>query len=140
VIKPAPGKRRCKCRNEIRQREIAPGMFLQISEQEILFCEDGEPEIDGEPGDLKFKIQTTRHKRFRREGSDLHATTTISLLESLVDFKKNFCHLDNHLVSGPRGSPSRNRSGSSKARACHCTRAPRKETSTSLSMWSSLKA
>ncbi|CAO2203433.1 unnamed protein product [Urochloa humidicola] len=100
VIKPAPGKRQCKCRNEIRQREIAPGMFYQISEpvcgtcpnvkyvregdliivdiekgmqdgQEILFNEDGEPKIDGEPGDLKFKIRKTRHERLKREGSDL---------------------------------------------------------------------
>ncbi|PUZ56646.1 hypothetical protein GQ55_5G343100 [Panicum hallii var. hallii] len=127
VIKPAPGKRRCKCRNEIRQREIAPGTFFQISEQvcescpnvkyvregdfinvdiekgmqdgqEILFYEDGEPKIDGEPGDLKFKIRTARHERFRREGNDLHATATISLLEALVGFKKNFNHLDNHSV------------------------------------------
>lgn len=56
--------------------------------QEILFYEDGEPKIDGEPGDLKFKIRTTRHERFRREGNDLHATATISLLEALVGFKK----------------------------------------------------
>ncbi|CAL4963792.1 unnamed protein product [Urochloa decumbens] len=107
VIKPAPGNRRCKCRNEIRQREIAPGMFYQISEpvcetcpnvkyvrecdfiivdiekgmqdgQEILFNEDGEPKIDGEPGDLK--------------------------LEALIGFKKNFNHLDNHSVEiGTKG-------------------------------------
>ncbi|CAL4976462.1 unnamed protein product [Urochloa decumbens] len=133
VIKPAPGNRRCKCRNEIRQREIAPGMFYQISEpvcetcpnvkyvregdfiivdiekgmqdgQEILFNEDGEPKIDGEPGDLKFKIRTTQHERFRRKGSDLHATVTISLLEALIGFKKNFNHLDNHSVEiGTKG-------------------------------------
>ncbi|TKW14291.1 hypothetical protein SEVIR_5G158800v4 [Setaria viridis] len=128
MIKQAPGKRRCKCRNEIRQREIAPGVFYQISEQvcetcpnvkyvregdsinvdiekgmpdgqEILFCEEGEPKIDGEPSDLKFKIRTTRHERFRREGNDLHAAMTIPLiLEALVGFKKNFNHLDNHSV------------------------------------------
>ncbi|OEL33857.1 DnaJ protein ERDJ3B [Dichanthelium oligosanthes] len=127
VIKPAPGKRRCKCRNEIRQREIAPRVFYQISEQvceicpnvkyvregdftnvdiekgmkdgqEILFYEDGEPKIDGEPGDLKFRIRITQHERFRREGNDLHAAAEISLLEALVGFKKNLNHLDNHSV------------------------------------------
>ncbi|CAL4956924.1 unnamed protein product [Urochloa decumbens] len=133
VIKLAPGKRQCKCRNEIHQREIAPGMFHQISEpvcetcpnvkyiregdfiivdiekgmkdgQEILFYEDGEPKIDGEPGDLKFKIRTTWHERFRRESSDLHATVTTSLFEALVGFKKNFNHLDNHSVEiGTKG-------------------------------------
>ncbi|XP_066314310.1 dnaJ protein ERDJ3B-like [Miscanthus floridulus] len=127
VIKPAPGNRRCKCRNEIRQREIAPGVFYQIRDQvcdtcpnvkyiregdfisvdiekgmqdgqEILFYEDGEPKIDGEPGDLKFKIRTAWHERFRREGNDLHTTVEISVSEALVGFEKNVKHLDNHAV------------------------------------------
>ncbi|KAG2597428.1 hypothetical protein PVAP13_5KG256600 [Panicum virgatum] len=39
VIKPAPGKRPCKCMNEIRQQEIAPGaFFFQISEQVCESC------------------------------------------------------------------------------------------------------
>ncbi|KAJ0980607.1 hypothetical protein J5N97_008862 [Dioscorea zingiberensis] len=133
VIKPAPGKRRCNCRNEVYHRQIAPGMFQQMTEQvceqcpnvkyeregdfitvdiekgmqdgeEVVFHEDGEPIIDGEPGDLKFRIHTAPHDRFRREGNDLHMTVTISLLQALVGFEKAIPHLDEHLVEiGTKG-------------------------------------
>lgn len=33
VIKPAPGKRRCNCRNEVYHKQIGPGMFQQMTEQ-----------------------------------------------------------------------------------------------------------
>ncbi|KAK1292648.1 hypothetical protein QJS10_CPB17g01148 [Acorus calamus] len=127
VLKPAPGKRRCNCRNEVYHRQIAPGMFQQMTEevceqcpnvkyvregyfitvdiekgmqdgQEVMFYEDGEPKIDGEAGDLKFKIQTAPHDRFRRDGHDLHTTVTISLVQALVGFEKTIKHLDEHLV------------------------------------------
>ncbi|KAJ1687658.1 hypothetical protein LUZ63_019048 [Rhynchospora breviuscula] len=127
VIKPAPGKRRCNCRNEVYHRQIGPGMYQQMTEQvceqcpnvkferegnfitvdiekgmqdgqEVLFYEDGEPKIDGESGDLKFRIRTAPHHRFRREGNDLHTTITISLLQALVGFEKKLEHLDGHTV------------------------------------------
>ncbi|KAG1365284.1 DnaJ protein ERDJ3B [Cocos nucifera] len=127
IIKPAPGKRRCNCRNEVYHRQIGPGMFQQMTEQvceqcpnvkferegyfvtvdiekgmqdgqELLFYEDGEPKIDGEAGDLKFRIRTAPHERFRREGNDLHTTVTISLVQALVGFERTIEHLDEHLV------------------------------------------
>ncbi|KAM5576051.1 dnaJ protein ERDJ3B [Rosa sericea] len=127
VIKPAPGKRRCNCRNEVYHRQIGPGMFQQMTEQvceqcnnvkyeregyfitvdiekgmqdgqEVVFYEDGEPIIDGEPGDLKFRIRTAPHDQFRREGNDLHTTITITLVQALVGFEKTIKHLDDHLV------------------------------------------
>ncbi|XP_039114088.1 dnaJ protein ERDJ3B-like [Dioscorea cayenensis subsp. rotundata] len=133
VIKPAPGKRRCNCRNEVYHRQVAPGMFQQMTEQvcdqcqnvkyeregyfitvdiekgmldgqEVVFYEDGEPIIDGEAGDLKFRIQTAPHDRFRREGNDLHTTVTISLIQALVGFEKTIQHLDEHVVEiGSKG-------------------------------------
>ncbi|GAV82536.1 DnaJ domain-containing protein/DnaJ_C domain-containing protein [Cephalotus follicularis] len=133
VIKQAPGKRRCNCRNEVYHRQIGPGMFQQMTEQvceecqnvkyeregyfitvdiekgmqdgqEVVFYDDGEPIIDGEPGDLKFRIRTAPHDRFRREGNDLHATVTITLLQALVGFEKTIKHLDEHLVDiGSKG-------------------------------------
>ncbi|KAG9459594.1 hypothetical protein H6P81_004102 [Aristolochia fimbriata] len=133
VLKPAPGKRRCNCRNEVYHKQIGPGMFQQMTEQvceqcpnvkferegyfltvdiekgmqdgqEVVFYEDGEPVIDGEPGDLKFRIKTAPHDRFRREGNDLHTTVTISLLQALVGFEKSIKHLDDHLVDiGTKG-------------------------------------
>ncbi|XP_057776662.1 dnaJ protein ERDJ3B-like [Salvia miltiorrhiza] len=127
VIKPAAGKRRCNCRNEVYHRQIGPGMFQQMTEevceqcpnvkferesdfitvdiekgmkdgQEVLFYEEGEPKIDGEAGDLKFHIRTAPHDRFRREGNNLHTTVTITLMQALVGFDKTIKHLDGHLV------------------------------------------
>ncbi|XP_073009336.1 dnaJ protein ERDJ3B [Typha latifolia] len=133
VIKPAPGKRRCNCRNEVYHRQIGPGMFQQMTEQvceecpnvkyeregyfvtvdiekgmqdgqEVSFYEDGEPKIDGESGDLKFRIRTAPHGHFRREGNDLHTTVTIPLLQALVGFEKTIKHLDEHMVEiGTKG-------------------------------------
>ncbi|XP_043722183.1 dnaJ protein ERDJ3B-like [Telopea speciosissima] len=127
VLKPAPGKRRCNCRNEVYHKQIGPGMFQQMTEQvceqcpnvkyeregyfitvdiekgmqdgqEVVFYEDGEPIIDGEAGDLKVRIRTAPHENFRREGNDLHTTVTITLVQALVGFDKSIKHLDEHLV------------------------------------------
>lgn len=127
ILKAAPGKRRCNCRNEVYHKQIGPGMFQQMTEQvceqcpnvkyeregyfvtvdiekgmqdgqEVVFYEDGEPVIDGEAGDLKFRIRTAPHDRFRREGNDLHTTVTITLVQALVGFEKTIKHLDEHLV------------------------------------------
>ncbi|KAE8681648.1 DnaJ protein ERDJ3B [Hibiscus syriacus] len=133
ILKPAPGKRRCNCRNEVYHKQIGPGMFQQMTEQvceqcqnvkyeregyfvtvdiekgmqdgqEVVFYEDGEPIIDGEPGDLKFRIRAAPHDRFRREGNDLHTTITITLAQALVGFEKTIKHLDDHLVDiGSKG-------------------------------------
>lgn len=133
VIKPASGKRNCNCRNEVYHRQISPGMYQQMTEQvcdkcpnvkferegysltvdiekgmkdgqEIRFYEDGEPKIDGEPGDLKFRIRTAPHDVFKREGSDLRTTVNITLVEALVGFEKTIKHLDEHLVDiGSKG-------------------------------------
>jgi len=127
VLKPASGKRKCNCKNKVSHRQVGPGMYQQYTQQvcqecpnvkfereglsvdvdiekgmqdgqEIVFYEDGEPVIDGEPGDLKFVIRTQPHSRFQRDGDNLHTTLTISLLDALVGFKKDMKHLDGHLV------------------------------------------
>lgn len=56
--------------------EIEPGMR---NGQETKFIAEGEPHIDGEPGDLIFKIKTLPHKVFERRGDDLYTNLTISL-------------------------------------------------------------
>lgn len=56
--------------------EIEPGM---TDGQEILFHAEGEPHLDGDPGDLKFKIKTAPHPLFERRGDDLYTNITISL-------------------------------------------------------------
>lgn len=95
TLAPAPGKRRCNCRQRVVTRQIGPGMYQQYTEdecdecdavklvreasevevtvepgarpgQEIRFFEEGEPEVDGDPGDLVFVVRQAPHPRFRR--------------------------------------------------------------------------
>ncbi|GJP52098.1 hypothetical protein CLOM_g11200 [Closterium sp. NIES-68] len=127
VVRAAPGKRKCNCKARMVTRQIAPGMFQQFTQeecqecpnvkyvregmpidvdiekgmkdgQEITFYEEGEPVMDGDPGDLKLVIKTRPHKQFERRGDDLHMNLTISLVDALVGFKHSITHLDNHLV------------------------------------------
>jgi DnaJ family protein B protein 11 len=51
------------------------------------------------PGDLIFVVHQQPHPTFQRQGDDLHVHFTISLLESLVGFKKTLEHLDGHVVT-----------------------------------------
>ena len=54
--------------------------------QEVVFFEQGEPMMDGEPGDLKFRLVTRPHPRvpFVRHGDDLAVTVAITLTEALA--------------------------------------------------------
>ncbi|CAK0786120.1 hypothetical protein CVIRNUC_009333 [Coccomyxa viridis] len=127
VAKPTPGKRKCNCKNKVVTRQLGPGMFQQFTQQEcgecpnvkfereteslsvavepgmvdgqeIVFFEEGEPLLDGEPGDLKFHVKTRPHQSFERDRSDLKYNLTISLLDALVGFSTEFEHLDGHKV------------------------------------------
>lgn len=62
------------------------------------FSGEGEPHIDGEPGDLKFVIKVERHPIFERRGLDLYTNVTISLEDALNGFKMEITHLDGHKV------------------------------------------
>ncbi|EDV21172.1 DnaJ-like protein subfamily B member 11 [Trichoplax sp. H2] len=133
VAKPASGKRRCNCRQEMKTIPLGPGQFQMINQEvcdecpnvkfvtedkvlevevevgmrdghEYPFIGEGEPHIDGEPGDLKFRIREMRHKKFRRIGDDLYTNITISLLDALNGFTMNIDHLDNHKVQVKRES------------------------------------
>jgi DnaJ family protein B protein 11 len=83
-----------------REREainvaVEPGM---AEGHEIVFFEEGEPKVDGEPGDLKFRVRTVPHDTFSRSGNDLMMNATISLLDALVGFSREVKHLDGHKV------------------------------------------
>ncbi len=49
-------------------------------------------------GDLIFILKQIPDSTFTRQGNNLHMTQRISLLESLVGFRKTFQHLDGHEV------------------------------------------
>ena len=62
------------------------------------FVSEGEPHMDGEPGDLILEIRTYPHKKFERRGDDLYTNVTISLVDALRGFEMDIEHLDGHKV------------------------------------------
>ncbi|XP_012890222.1 PREDICTED: dnaJ homolog subfamily B member 11 [Dipodomys ordii] len=127
VARQAPGKRKCNCRQEMRTTQLGPGRFQMTQEvvcdecpnvklvneertleveiepgvrdgMEYPFIGEGEPHVDGEPGDLRFRIKVVKHRIFERRGDDLYTNVTISLVESLVGFEMDITHLDGHKV------------------------------------------
>ena len=62
------------------------------------FVGDGEPHIEGDPGDLIFKLRIHKHKVFERRGLDLYTNVTISLQQALTGFEMDIEHLDGHKV------------------------------------------
>ncbi|XP_014676012.1 PREDICTED: dnaJ homolog subfamily B member 11-like [Priapulus caudatus] len=127
VFRQTRGTRRCNCRQEMQTIQMGPGRFqmtqrevcdecpavtlvteeklLEIEVetgmapgQEVTFIGEGEPHMDGEPGDLVFKIIQQPHKVFERRGDDLYTNVTISLQQALTGFEMDIKHLDGHLV------------------------------------------
>ena len=127
VIKPAKGKRKCNCKQRMVTKQIGPGMFQQYAKEEceecpnvklgresetiaieiepgapdgheMLFFEEGEPIVDGEPGDLRVRVRTAKDDRFERHGNDLHMTFRVDLVEALAGFDKAFTHFDGREV------------------------------------------
>ncbi|KAJ8019764.1 DnaJ-like subfamily B member 11 [Holothuria leucospilota] len=127
VAKQARGTRRCNCRQEMKTIQLGPGRF-QMTQQEVCdecpnvqfvneeklleieiepgmrdfqeypFIGEGEPHIDGEAGDLTFRIITQKHPVFERKGDDLYTNLTISLQDALNGFETEITHLDGHKV------------------------------------------
>lgn len=127
VYQPAKGTRKCNCRQEMITRQLGPGRFqmmqqnvcdecpnMKLTTQEKIleveveqgmkegseqkFHGEGEPHIDGDPGDLKVKIRTLPHPVFERRGDDLFTNATVSLADALTGFSITLKHLDGHLV------------------------------------------
>ena len=127
VYKPAKGTRKCNCRQEMITRQLGPGRFqmmqqtvcdecpnMELATQEKIlevevepgmkegaeqkFHGEGEPHIDGDPGDLKVRIKTMPHPVFERRGDDLYANATINLADALTGFTITLKHLDGHAV------------------------------------------
>ncbi|GAB6019939.1 hypothetical protein CHUAL_001470 [Chamberlinius hualienensis] len=127
VMKPASGTRKCNCRKEMVTRQLGPGRFQMTQQnvcdecpnvkleneekvlevevesgmkdgQEFKFVAEGEPHVDGEPGDLRFRFRTLPHPIFERRGDDLYTNVTVSLTDAVVGFDMDIAHLDGHLV------------------------------------------
>ncbi|XP_066260670.1 dnaJ homolog shv [Euwallacea similis] len=131
VMKPTHGTRQCNCRQEMITKSLGPGRFQMMQQtvcdecpnvklvneertlemevepgmidgQETKFTAEGEPHLDGEPGNLVLKIKTQPHPIFERRGDDLYTNITITLQDALVGFTIELQHLDGHMVSVTR--------------------------------------
>ena len=102
VAKEAKGKRKCNCREEMQTVQIGPGRYQMIPKKvceecanvnlvleereleteveqgipdgfdEAKFYGEGEPEIDGDPGDLQIIYNIVKHDTYERRGNDLY--------------------------------------------------------------------
>lgn len=133
VFKEARGVRKCNCRQEMITKQLGPGRFQMmqqsvcdecpnvklVNEEKVLefevergmkdhqqtrFIAEGEPHIDGEPGDLILKIKTVPHIVFERKGNDLYTNLTISLQDALIGFTTEIKHLDGSMIEIKRES------------------------------------
>lgn len=75
--------------------DIQAGM---ATEDTIKFDQVADEAVGHIPGDLIFKIKQIPHDTLERDGNNLKMNMVISLLESLVGFRKTFQHLDGHEV------------------------------------------
>jgi len=127
AYKQTEGTRKCNCRQEMVTRQLGPGRFQMLQQQvcdecpavevvneertleveiepgmrdgqEQKFVAEGEPHVDGEPGDLRVKIRTLPHTVFERRGDDLYTNVTITLNDALTGFEMDINHLDGHKV------------------------------------------
>lgn len=127
VMKAAKGTRKCNCRQEMSTRQLGPGRFQMVQQtvcdecpnvrlvneertleveiepgmvdsQETRFVAEGEPHVDGDPGDLVLRIKTMPHDVFERRGDDLYTNVTLSLQDALVGFSMEIDHLDGRKV------------------------------------------
>lgn len=127
VYRPTHGTRKCNCRQEMVTRQLGPGRFQMmqqsvcdectnqelVNEEKLLEVEiepgmkdgqeqiirgEGEPHIDGDPGDLRIRVKTKPHAIFERRGDDLYTNVTVSLTDALIGFEMTIPHLDGHKV------------------------------------------
>lgn len=72
-----------------------------------VFEEESNEAPDTDPGDIVFKIITTNHPVFARQGNDLYTKLTISLVEALTGFSKSIEHLDQTPITFKRSGVTR---------------------------------
>nr|CAD7585770.1 unnamed protein product [Timema genevievae] len=131
VMKAAKGTRKCNCRQEMVTRHLGPGRLQMMQQtvcdecpnvklvneertleieiepgmvdgQETKFVAEGEPHLDGDPGDLILRIKTLPHAVFERREDDLYTNITVSLQDALLGFTMEIEHLDGHKVQVTR--------------------------------------
>lgn len=90
-----PSSQRCAFRDAKLEANIERGMSAGDS---IVFRGLGEQRPQLLPGDVVLSLRASKHKVFKRSGSDLIIDIDISLKEALLGFERSIPHLDGHVV------------------------------------------
>ena len=90
-----PSQHRCKEEGIVLEPMVEKGMS---SGSEIRFERMSEQRPGQIPGDVVFVVNVKPHRRFRRDGDDLHVTMDLSLREALLGYQRRIEHLDGHAV------------------------------------------
>ncbi len=64
----------------------------------VTFAGEAEQSPNFFAGDVIFKLKTSKHARFTRNGKNLTIVLELSLKESLIGYSKDILHLDGHTV------------------------------------------
>lgn len=80
----------------LEERELETEVEQGIPDgfDEAKFYGEGEPEIDGDPGDLQIIYNIVKHDTYERRGNDLYANMTIGLPDALTGFRSEITQLD----------------------------------------------
>ena len=74
MIKPAKGKRQCRCKNKMVTRQLGPGMYQQYTTQECEECDNVKVERERET--LKVRVEPgMKDGQVRRCGSRLEQSS-----------------------------------------------------------------
>ena len=90
-----PSEERC----EQQQYRLEAAIKRGASDGDVItFARAGEQRPGRIPGDVLLKLKVADDARFKRRGSNLHTTLSISLREALLGFNATITHLDGHRV------------------------------------------
>eukprot|EP01065_Artemidia_motanka_P026109 TRINITY_DN31017_c0_g1_i1.p2 TRINITY_DN31017_c0_g1~~TRINITY_DN31017_c0_g1_i1.p2 ORF type:complete len:365 (+),score=114.17 TRINITY_DN31017_c0_g1_i1:65-1159(+) len=106
---PPDCSRQCGARGAVSSKLVQMEVNVErgVPEGQLLKYElEADEYPDRLPGDVKFTVETPPHRTFRRDGDNLHMKLSISLLEALNGFEKEFTHMDGHKFSVERDTPT----------------------------------
>ena len=84
------------CRYLVEKTIDIPAGF--VGDRPIIVSDAGDIMPNAYPGDLVVHVRPRSHRKFRRDGDDIHMDLEISLRESLLGFSREVKHIDGHPV------------------------------------------